>query len=262
MRDTYASHWCNVWHICITLMQCVRDDSCTCTTWLIHMRNTALLATAYCIWSVISSISNPNRRSSSLNLFCHGPSKRTNEIEIGNQREREWHSKCNTLYMRACHASRLMLCVIVLQCNSMEHIHSTIHVPNSLPRRLLTYALQHTATHCNMLQHTATHCNILQHTTTHWIYCTTLQRTVTHCNTLQHTTTYCNTLQHTATHCNTLQHTATHCNTLQHTATSLRCSTMTSNDVIQEKKRWQIFWWQHGHYWLYCHINMYIESMA
>jgi len=58
------------------------------------------------------------------------------------------------------------------------------------------FALQHTATYCNILQHTATHCNTLQHT-------------VTHCNILQHTATYCNTLQHTATHCNTLPHTAT-----------------------------------------------------
>ena len=32
--------------------------------------------TAYCIWSVISSFSNLNRRSSSLGLFCHVPLKR------------------------------------------------------------------------------------------------------------------------------------------------------------------------------------------
>jgi len=37
-----------------------------------------------------------------------------------------------------------------------------------------TYALQHTATHCNTLQHIATHCSALQHT-------------AKHCNTLQHT---------------------------------------------------------------------------
>ena len=32
--------------------------------------------TAYCIWSVISSISNLNRESNSLGLFCHVPLKR------------------------------------------------------------------------------------------------------------------------------------------------------------------------------------------
>jgi len=122
--------------------------------------------------------------------------------------------------------------------------------------------------YCNALQHTATHCNVLsrqyiRNTSRHaavkknYLHCL---NTATHCNALQHTTmyrrdtvfvihletshaaTHCNTLQHTATHCNTLQHTtmyrrdtvfvihletshaATHCNTLQHTAT--HCNTL------------------------------------
>ena len=89
----------------------------------------------------------------------------------------------------------------------------------------------------NALQHTATHCNILQlrgERQTQWRETDVLNTkdAASHCNTLQHTVirdsdtaTHCNTPQHTATHCNTLQHTATHrdtrkthCRTLQHTA--------------------------------------------
>jgi len=62
-----------------------------------------------------------------------------------------------------------------------------------------TVALQHAATHCNILQHTATHCNTLQHTATHQLTVESSPRLL-HCNTLQHTATHCNTLQHTATH--------------------------------------------------------------
>ena len=66
--------------------------------------------------------------------------------------------------------------------------------------RLVTSALQHTATHCNTLQHTATHCNALQ-------------RTATHRNTLQQQSNIGLSVVNTATHCNTLQRTTTHCNT-------------------------------------------------
>jgi len=44
------------------------------------------LCTAYCIWSVISSFSNLNRRSSSLGLFCHVPLKR----DQGDWHQRLW----------------------------------------------------------------------------------------------------------------------------------------------------------------------------
>jgi len=89
--------------------------------------------------------------------------------------------------------------------------------------------------YCNALQHTATHCNVLsrqyiRNTSRHaavkknYLHCL---NTATHCNALQHTTMYRRDTvfvihletSHAATHCNTLQHTATHCNTLQHTAT-------------------------------------------
>jgi len=44
--------------------------------------------TAYCIWSVISSFSNLNRRSSSLGLFCHVPLKR-------DRRDWDWRLSLN-----------------------------------------------------------------------------------------------------------------------------------------------------------------------
>ena len=47
-----------------------------------------ILCTAYCIWSVISSMSNVNRDSSSLGLFCHGPLKR-------DQGDWDWTLKLN-----------------------------------------------------------------------------------------------------------------------------------------------------------------------
>jgi len=106
-------------------------------------------------------------------------------------------------------------------------------------------ALQHTATHCNILQlrgerqtqrretdvlnteDAASHCNTLQHTVIRDSdtakHCNTLRHSATHCNTVQHSATQCDTRQR---HCKTLQHAATHrdtrqrrCNTLQHTAT-------------------------------------------
>ena len=43
---------------------------------LIHMGSHSYRRTPYCIWSVISSISNLNQESSSLGLFCHVPLKR------------------------------------------------------------------------------------------------------------------------------------------------------------------------------------------
>ena len=46
----------------------------------------ALKSTAYCMWSVISSFSNLNRRSSSLGLFCHVPLKR----DQGDWQQRLW----------------------------------------------------------------------------------------------------------------------------------------------------------------------------
>ena len=42
----------------------------------IHMGSHSYRRTAYCIWSVISSVSNLNRWSRSLGLFCHVPVKR------------------------------------------------------------------------------------------------------------------------------------------------------------------------------------------
>jgi len=58
------------------------------------------------------------------------------------------------------------------------------------------------------LQHTATHCNILQHT----------KHTATHCSTGRHTATRHTMLHHTAPRCTTLQHVDEHCNTPQHNA--------------------------------------------
>jgi len=87
-----------------------------CVTWLIHMcdwfiwdvthsyvrhdsfirvaisnstsGNSRLLGTAYCVWSVISSVSNLNRWSSSLGLFCHVLLKR-------DQRDGDWKLRVN-----------------------------------------------------------------------------------------------------------------------------------------------------------------------
>jgi len=111
----------------------------------------------------------------------------------------EWHLKCDMLYMNK---SRYALQLTATHCN---------------------IAPRHTATHCNTLMmmiafkisdfmsHTATHCNAGQFAARHW---NTLQHTATHCNTLQHTATHCNTLQRSVAHYNTLHHTVTHCNTL------------------------------------------------
>jgi len=55
-------------------------------------------AHAYCMRRVISSISNLNRWSSSLRLFCHVPLKR-DQMGLGLEIKIEWHSKCNRLYM-------------------------------------------------------------------------------------------------------------------------------------------------------------------
>jgi len=57
--------------------------------------------TACCIWSVISSISNLNRWSSSLGHFCHGPLKRDQwnwDWRLRSEIEIRWHSKWNWLY--------------------------------------------------------------------------------------------------------------------------------------------------------------------
>jgi len=51
---------------------------------------------AYCIWSVISSIPNLNRWSSSLGLFSHVPDKRPIRLRL--EIEITWHPKCNRLY--------------------------------------------------------------------------------------------------------------------------------------------------------------------
>jgi len=63
--------------------------------------------------------------------------------------------------------------------------------PNTLQDVL---ALQHTATHCNMLQHTH-----YQMASSPCASTPTRLKMCWHCNTLQHTATHCNTLQHTAT---------------------------------------------------------------
>jgi len=137
---------------------------------------------------------------------------------------------------------------------------------------VMSFALQHSATHCNTLQHTATHYNTLQIQAA--IHCCSPQqaplfwapgvllvkknsvrvsvggnwRTVTPVHrmvwdTLQHTRQHaaplCNTLQHTAKHCNALQH--PECNTLQHNATHCnilqhaapRCNTLQHTVVMR-----------------------------
>jgi len=80
--------------------------------------------------------------------------------------------------------------------------------------------LPQSATRFHAVQHSATHCNILQHDTYNRkclrSKCRARHHAATHFNTLQQSIAHCNTLQHTATHCNTLQHTATHCNTITH----------------------------------------------
>jgi len=82
----------------------------------------------------------------------------------------------------------------------------------------VTFALQHTATHCNTLQRTTTPVIALR---APWhvslATCYLWQNGVSLA--LQHTATHCNPLQHTATHCNTLQHTVAHCSTLQRPST-------------------------------------------
>ena len=54
--------------------------------------------TAYCTWSVISSVSNPIGLSSSPGIFCHVPLKR-DQLRLRLEIEIEQHSKCNRLYM-------------------------------------------------------------------------------------------------------------------------------------------------------------------
>jgi len=56
------------------------------------------ISTAYCIWSVVSSISNLNWCSRSLGLFCHVPSTRDKGDRVRRLRLNEWHSKCDRLY--------------------------------------------------------------------------------------------------------------------------------------------------------------------
>jgi len=46
---------------------------------IVNVVYVSTLVTAYCIWSVMSSISNLSRDSSSVNLFCHVPWKRDQE---------------------------------------------------------------------------------------------------------------------------------------------------------------------------------------
>ena len=94
-----------------------------------------------------------------------------------------WHTAthCNTLQHTATR---------IIQCNRhywSKPIHLHFDWSYDIWRRdtkwLMMYgtgtrvALQHTATHCNMLQYTVSHCNTLQHTPTH---CNTLQHTAAH----------------------------------------------------------------------------------
>jgi len=73
-----------------------------------------LLATACCIWSVISSISNLNQWSSSLGVFCHVPLKR-------DQRDWDWRSDLND-------TPSAIDCTLHCHCNlartqRMPHLH-------------------------------------------------------------------------------------------------------------------------------------------
>jgi len=88
-----------------------------------------LRCTTYCIWSVISSISNLNGWSDALGLFYHVPLKR--DLEDRSQR-------------------------IVTHCNRLQHTatHCTILQHRvSMDGRLDIYAQQKGATYCNTLQH-------------------------------------------------------------------------------------------------------------
>jgi len=68
---------------------CVRVCVYVCVYIYFYMESTLearlTLYTAYCIWRIISSISNFNQQSSSLGLFGHVSLKRDQLIEIGDQ---------------------------------------------------------------------------------------------------------------------------------------------------------------------------------
>jgi len=109
---------------------------------------------------------------------------------------------------------------------------------------LLSYVLQHSATHYNTQQHTehtATRCHMRNNflaasphllavvSPSSVLLANVLQRTALHCNT--HTATHCSPLQHTAMHCNTLQHPATHCNSFL-AASPRRLAAIPPNTVL------------------------------
>jgi len=116
-------------------------------------------------------------------------------------------------------------------------IHFNFNTLQHICKKSQKYALQYTATHCNILQQhtsTATNCSTLVKILESQLY----GHFMKHCNILQQhtsTATYCNNTLATATHCNTrpfhetLQHTATthfNCNILQqHTSTATHCNT-------------------------------------
>ena len=93
------------------------------------------------------------------------------------------------------------------------------------------HALQHTATHCNILYTLQTHCNALQRTATH---CNALQRTATHCPYMvQFCTIDLSAVQCVAVHCSALQCVAVCCSvysTLQ--CVALVCRTLSSPQHI------------------------------
>jgi len=114
-----------------------------------------------CMWSVMTSISNLNRWSSLIGLFCHvllnnrsllpcsvekRPTRSSLEIQI------RWHTKYtpNTTPN-------------TIGCTTNRPRYTCLY-RHALYRR--THTLQTHAMHCNTLQHTATHCNTLQHTAT------------------------------------------------------------------------------------------------
>jgi len=122
-------------------------------------RQLLLCGTAYCIWSVISWISNLNRESSSLGLVCHVPLKRE-----------QWHWECRLRLTDTPNAigctfsSRITVCFFDLDvyvcsdfaCLQKWHVHSQNMTDSNISRQPLKsnthplLSLTHTHTHIHI----------------------------------------------------------------------------------------------------------------